>query len=186
MPKYCETKKDYGLNYNNDEHISYKMIHDKKTGEEKLVENEKISITEQLEETELIVKNYNEIIMQEAENKKAENLIDMQTNEEFMQELEEASNSIQDDNIYSIMDKMQTINKIFNNLPKNLREEYKTPQNFATKNLKKFIVETKKRIEEQQNNNINKNTSYEEQNNKLQQEIEKLKNQINKNKEETK
>lgn len=148
MKNYCRSDKKYGQNYSNDEHKCYKMVHDKKTGEEKLIVKETISIKEKLKEQSEIIDAYKEILKAEVEGKKAENLQDIQNDEKFMKELEIASNSLQDENVYSMMDKMQVIGKIFNNLPKEQREELKTPMNFATKKLKSFLADYKTSKEE--------------------------------------
>lgn len=149
MKNYCKSNKNYGQDYSNDKHVCYKMIHDKKTGEEKLIEKETISITEKLREQSEIIDAYKEILKAETEGKKAENLLDIQNDEKFMQELETAANSLQDENVYSMMDKMQVIGKIFNNLPKEQREELKTPMNFAAKKLFSFLAEYKTSKEEE-------------------------------------
>ena len=143
MTKFCESDKNYGLDYSNPIQEIYKMIHDKETGEEKLIIEKTEDITEKLEEQKSIIEAYKEILKQEAENKKAENLIDMQSDEKFMEELEIASQTMQDENIYTIMDNFQLINKVFENLPTEEKLKFKTPQTFVKSGLKDFIKKTK-------------------------------------------
>lgn len=186
--KFMTNKANYkGQNYSNRIHTTYKMIHDKKTGEEKLVKKDEIDILEQMKEQQAIVEEFKEIALQQIENQKAENLIDKITNEEFMKELEIASNSLQDENIYSMMDKMQNINRIFNNLPKEQREKYKTPVSFAKEGLKDFIKESKTKVERMKNFKIEEETkNIEETNEMLEKQIEELQNKLKGNTNETK
>jgi len=155
MPNFCESDKNYGLDYSNPIQEIYQMIHDKKTGEEKLIIEKTEDITENLAEQKAIIDAYKEILKQEVENTKAENLIDMQSDEKFMEELEVASQTMQDENIYTIMDNFQLINKVFDNLPTEEKLKYKTPQEFVKTGLKDFIKKSKeiKVVEQPKNNN---------------------------------
>ena len=148
MPNFCESDKSYGLDYSNPVQEIYAMVHNKKTGEEMLIIEKTEDITEKLQEQKQIIDAYKEILKQEVENTKAENLLDMQTDEQFMEELEIASNNMQDDNIYTIMDNFQMINKVFENLPTKEKEQYKTPQEFLKSGLKNFINKSKELKEE--------------------------------------
>ena len=153
MPNFCESDKNYGLDYSYPIQEIYKMVHDKETGEEKLIIEKTEDITENLKEQKSIIEAYKEILKQEAENKKAENLIDMQSDEQFMQELEIASQTMQDENIYTVMDNFQLINKVFENLPNEEKLKFKTPQAFVKSGLKDFIKKTKEiKIEENKDN----------------------------------
>lgn len=178
--QFMTNKPNYkGQNYSNNIHTTYKMVHDKITGEEKLVKKEEIDIEEQMKEQQAIVEEFKEIALQQIENQKAENLIDNITNEDFMKELEIASNSLQDENIYSLMDKMQSVNRIFNNLPKEQREKYLTPNNFAKNGLNEFIKESKLKIEEMKNIEMQEEAEKTEKTNlMLEKQIEELQNQL--------
>ena len=170
MPNFCESDKNYGLDYSNPKQEIYKMVHNKKTGEEQLKVVEEIDIEEQLKEQQDIVEAYIEITKAEVENRKAENLIDMKNDSEFMQELENASNTMNDENIYTIMDYFQTINRVFENLPKVEKEKFKTPQEFVKKGLKDFINNAKKEKQEEIVE-VPKQTELEEKIKQLEQEL---------------
>lgn len=157
MPNFCESDKNYGLDYSNPIVEIYQMVHDKDTGEEKLIIEKTEDITENLAEQKAIIEAYKEILKQEVENTKAENLIDMQSDEKFMEELEIASQTMQDENIYTIMDNFQLINKVFDNLPTEEKLKYKTPQEFVKSGLKQFIKNSKQikvenEVENEKNN----------------------------------
>ena len=73
MPNFCESDKNYGLDYSNPKQEIYKMVHNKKTGEEQLKVVEEVDIEEQLQETQDIVEAYkkdrilvNEYVLKEA------------------------------------------------------------------------------------------------------------------------
>ncbi len=157
MPNFCESDKNYGLDYSNPIQEIYEMVHDKETGEEKLIIEKTEDITENLKEQKSIIEAYKEMLKQEAENKKAENLIDMQSDEKFMEELEIASQTMQDENIYTIMDNFQLINKVFENLPQEEKLKFKTPQSFVKSGLKDFIKKTKEIKLEEHKENYQKN-----------------------------
>ena len=172
MPNFCESDKNYGLDYSYPIQEIYKMVHDKDTGEEKLIIEKTEDITEKLEEQKAIIDAYKEILKQEVENKKAENLIDMQTDEKFMEELEIASQTMQDENIYTVMDNFQLINKVFENLPNEEKIKFKTPQSFVKSGLKDFIKKTKEiKIEENKEK---------DQKNELENRIKELEKQLEK------
>lgn len=172
MPNFCESDKNYGLDYSDPIQEIYKMVHNKETGEEMLIIEKTEDITENLAEQKSIIEAYKEILKQEAENKKAENLIDMQSDEKFMEELEIASQTMQDENIYTVMDNFQLINKVFENLPSEEKLKFKTPQAFVKSGLKDFIKKTKEiKLEENKE---------EYQKNELENRIKELEKQLEK------
>lgn len=172
MANFCESDKNYGLDYSYPIQEIYKMVHDKETGEEKLIIEKTEDITEKLQEQKSIIEAYKEMLKQEVENKKAENLIDIQSDDKFMEELEIASQTMQDENIYTVMDNFQLINKVFENLPNEEKLKFKTPQSFVKSGLKDFIKKTKEiKLEENKK---------EYQQNELENRIKELEKQLEK------